>query len=165
MCGKLSLQWYSQTVRVKLPSTANRSSCYRHQQTTEVAVTASSVAGEMVGGCWRHRQDSASTWVYWTSVQLRLMYVLSTAARLRRHGGQVVWDSWVSSRTSLQQPTETASTSVVTLTDNNQLSTSHSQTNLPSYFNTLLLTTSSSPSEVRQIIGLVGCLIAQSNTV
>ena len=60
------LQLYSQTVRVKLPSTASKSSCYHHHKTTEVTATTSSVAVESVLGCWRRLQDSASTSVYWT---------------------------------------------------------------------------------------------------
>jgi len=108
------------------------------------------VASEIVLGCWRHLQDSASTWVYWTSVRVRVRHVLLTAAR-RRHAGQFVWDSWVSSRTSLPRLAETSSKSV--LTHNNRLYMSHTQTNLPSYFNQIQLqiTTSSSPSEVCDI--------------
>ena len=115
---------------------------------------ASSVAAENVLGCWKHLLDSASTSVYWTSVVRECsVHVL---LRLRRR--QVVWDSWVSSRTS--QPTET-STSVVTppLTDN-QLSMYHSQTKLPLYFTQLikLEETSLSPSKVRQLIALTRSL-------
>jgi len=143
-------QLRSRIEHATLPSLQTKSSCLRSCPATEVRT--SRVAVEIVRGCWKHLQDSASTSVYWTSVvRRRRLQACSVHVLLRRRRRHVVWYSSVSSRTS--QPTET-STSVVTPLTDNKLSTSHRRTKLPLYFTQLNKPqeTSSSPSKVTIIL-------------